>query len=84
MEILAFAILLGLVPAVIARGKGRSFGFWWFFGTALLIFALPLSLMISDKRRKCPQCLSPIERAAIRCRFCTAELGPPPPPRPRV
>ena len=29
MEFLLLAVLLGLIPAVIARSKGRSFVLWW-------------------------------------------------------
>ena len=29
MEILLIAVLIGLLPAAIAKSKGRSFGLWW-------------------------------------------------------
>jgi cytochrome c-type biogenesis protein len=38
--------LIGLIPAWIARGKGRNFFDWWFFGSALFVVALPLSLRL--------------------------------------
>lgn len=31
---LVIAILIGLIPAAIAKGKGRSFVAWWFYRTA--------------------------------------------------
>ena len=34
------ASILGLIPAVIAHRKGRSFGLWWIYGTMLFIVAL--------------------------------------------
>ncbi len=37
---------LGLIPAAIARSKGRSFLDWWLFGWGLLIVALPMALLI--------------------------------------
>jgi hypothetical protein len=37
MIILWLNVLFGLIPAVIAKNKGRSFGLWWFFGATLFI-----------------------------------------------
>jgi hypothetical protein len=37
---LALAAVLGLVPATIARRKGRDFLAWWFFGMMLFVAAL--------------------------------------------
>lgn len=45
MEILIFAVLIGLLPAYIARKKGRSFGLWWIYGALLFIVALPHALL---------------------------------------
>jgi cytochrome c-type biogenesis protein len=41
--------LLGLIPAVIAQKKGRSFMDWWLFGAALWPVAIPAALMIKPK-----------------------------------
>lgn len=41
--------LLGLIPATLARQKGRNFYDWWFFGAALFFIALPLALLIKYK-----------------------------------
>lgn len=46
MEILLLAILIGLIPAIIAQGKGRSFLGWWIFGALLFIVALPMALIV--------------------------------------
>jgi cytochrome c-type biogenesis protein len=43
--VLTVLIVLGLLPAFIARSKGKSFWTWWFFGATLLPVALPLALM---------------------------------------
>jgi hypothetical protein len=44
---LAAAVWLGLVPAAIARKKGRPFLAWWVYGTLLFIIALPHALLMS-------------------------------------
>ena len=68
MEVLVIAVLIGLIAAAIAKGKGRSFGLWWFYGAALFIIALPHALimkannaaieqqLISEGMKKCPHC----------------------------
>jgi cytochrome c-type biogenesis protein len=42
------AALLGLIPAVIARQKGRNFYDWWFFGAALFPVALVFALRLEN------------------------------------
>jgi cytochrome c-type biogenesis protein len=46
LVVIGILILLGLIPAFIARSKGRNFYEWWFFGAALIIVALPAAVMI--------------------------------------
>lgn len=43
---IAVLVVLGLIPAFIAKSKGRNFYEWWIFGTALIIVALPAALLI--------------------------------------
>jgi hypothetical protein len=45
MEILAIAVVIGLIPAIIAKKKGRSFFVWWVYGALLFIVALPHALL---------------------------------------
>jgi cytochrome c-type biogenesis protein len=40
---------LGLIPAFIARSKGRSFATWWFFGATLFPIALPLAWFLKPQ-----------------------------------
>jgi hypothetical protein len=49
LQIWAMASVLGLIPAVIAHRKGRSFGLWWIYGSMLFIVALFHSLLIKPK-----------------------------------
>lgn len=78
-------IVLGLVPAVVAQAKGRSFVAWWLYGTLLWIVAMPHALLLStdqgriDARavrqggKKCPHCAEIIRHDARVCRFCGRE-----------
>lgn len=60
MEILIFlsmlcsAMVFGLLPAYIAKNKGRDFNTWWIYGTLLFIIALPHSILTnkSDDKAK--------------------------------
>ncbi len=73
---LVFLALIGLIPAAIASGKGRSFGWWWLYGAGLWIVALIHSIALSPAR-VCPHCAEQIKPEAKVCPHCQRDLPAP-------
>lgn len=92
METLLFAVILGPIPAMIARSRGRDFTTWWVYGSLLFVVALPRALLltpdpvhgertlIAQGMRKCPSCTEMVQGEAAVCRYCGRELTPSKPP----
>lgn len=76
MGFIVLVILIGLIPASIAKSKGRSFGLWWIYGMALFIVALPHSLIMgpAGTKRKCPSCAEMIQTEAKVCPHCQRDV----------
>ena len=80
-------IILGLIAAVIASNKGRSFAGWFCYGFLIAPVAIVHALVVKDRAvirkeaqeafdsKTCPRCAEKIRRAAKVCRFCGTELG---------
>lgn len=68
----AIAIGLGLLPAVIARGRGKSFIVWWIYGAVLFPVALGHLYLRGNAGEivSCPYCRNPISTNAQFCRRC--------------
>lgn len=92
MGFIVIVVLIGLIPAMVAAGKGRSFLLWWLYGMALFIVALPHALLLkadqqalddkallSGTSKRCEHCAELIRREAKVCRFCGRDVGAPAP-----
>ena len=83
METLFYLVFLGLIPAFIAKSKGRSFLTWYVYGIALFIVALIHSCVIkstedcqlSQGMKKCPFCAELVKQEANVCRYCSSKLS---------
>ena len=70
---LLLSLIIALIPAFIAFGKGRNFGLWYLYGLSFWIVAFIHSIFVSELI-KCPYCSSGIDPSANVCRFCGRDL----------
>jgi len=86
MEILITALIIGIIPAMIAKSKGRDFFLWYIYGVAMFILALPHALLIKDTsptskditpetHMRCPDCKEFVRIGAKKCKHCGCEFA---------
>lgn len=78
-QLLLVAVLLGLIPAFIARRKGHTFMGFWLMGTMFFIVALPWAIFAPRNPRvfrRCPHCQEWVSAQATACPRCTRDLLP--------
>jgi len=86
--ILVLWILIGLIPAYLARRKGKSLVIWWIYGSLLFIVALPHALLMKENSagvaqrnreaglKRCPKCAEWVRHDASVCRYCRHTFDP--------
>lgn len=52
MEFVLIVVVLGLIPAAIASGKGQNFFIWWLYGAAFFIIAFIHALVLKSPTQK--------------------------------
>jgi hypothetical protein len=86
MDIFVVAILLGLIPAIIAQQKGRSFIVFWIYGALVFIIALPHAFLmnptakalgnntLAQSFKKCIYCAQIIKTEFNVCQYCGQDV----------
>lgn len=80
-ELLAAALILGLLSGIVGRYKGSSFFIWFLAGTLLPGIGLAGALMMrsvkAEPRRECPKCGAVLPITAQVCMRCGEDLDYP-------
>ena len=81
MELIAIALIFGIVSAAIAHSKGRSEAGWFLIGLLFNLIGLVAAYAFppavkAGVTKKCPKCGEIIKAEATMWRYCTSVLEP--------
>lgn len=83
MGLLILWLVMGAVVGVIAQSKGHSFLMWALYGFVIwpvaLVHILVTKPALGADQRACPKCAEPVQKAALVCKHCGADLAAAPP-----
>ncbi len=76
LELILTSLILGVIPAYIAWGKGHSLWLWWGYGALAPFSAIPHCLVLKNNtpsghgKARCPHCSEPMRNGAEICLHC--------------
>jgi len=83
---LLLSIIIGLITAIVASSKGRSFWVWWIYGGLFPPFALIYALFLKrdtvtiqkEQQKKnfiqCPYCEKMVPPNTKQCNYCEKKI----------